>query len=270
MNARQQILLEYAELGNGTSAAGQLCPACQGGRTGERTLSVARRENSLVWNCHRDSCGFSGRENGRGAYGQTATSQVSCRGLVGRQAVRESTGLKQEVALYLAENYGLGHPAIIQRSGLAWSDEENRLVLPVYNAAGECTGAVLRSLSGAQPKALTHTEELAMAWYTKRGSSQLIIVEDQLSAIRASEYMNAVALLGTNLNEQRAYEIYKQQYDQNYIALDADAIKQQTKLVMQHRGMLRLIPLILKKDIKNHSQQELEEFMHETLRPAER
>ncbi|UFK09558.1 hypothetical protein [Xanthomonas phage DES1] len=251
-------------MGEGISVAGELCPACQGGRTGERTLSVSRREGSLVWTCHRDSCGFSGREQGRFSDGITATTKTSCRGFVGRQAVRESTSISDEVANYLSESYGLEHPAIIQRSGIAWSSQENRLVLPVYNPLGECTGAVLRSLSGATPKAVSHTEELAMAWYMKRGSSQLIIVEDQLSAIRASEYMNAVALLGTNLNEQRAYEIRKQKFSQVFIALDADAIKQQTKLVLQHRGLLRLIPLILKKDIKNHSHEELQEFISES------
>lgn len=102
-----------------------------------------------------------------------------------------------------------------------------------------------------------------MAWYPNRKSRKLVIVEDQLSAIRASEYMNAVALLGTNLNEEQAYEIQRQKFQESYIALDADAIKQQTALVIRHRGILRLTPLMLKKDLKDHTPQELEEFFND-------
>ena len=90
----------------------------------------------------------------------------------------------------------------------------------MYNEDGENTGAVLRSLSGAKPKALTHTEDGAMAWYRNWQSDLLIIVEDQLSAIRASKYMNAVALLGTNLNEERAQAIARMKWFRVLIALD--------------------------------------------------
>lgn len=77
--------------------------------------------------------------------------------------------------------------------------------------------------------------------------------------------MNAVALLGTNLNEEQAYEIQRQKFQVTYLALDADAIKQQTALAIRHRGTLKLMPLILNKDLKDHTPQELEEFFHDRL-----
>ena len=260
MNAKETILLEYENIGEGTTYAGQLCPACQGGRTGERTLSVSRRNGSITWYCHRASCGFKG--SSAGGRDHSGPVKTQCRGAVGRAYIREAEQPPPAIALYLCEKYGLTDYAR-QRSGIAWLRDEERIVLPVFSPQGECLGAVLRSLSGAEPKTITHTEPLAMAFYTHRRSRDLIIVEDQLSAIRASEYMNAVALLGTNLNEDRAYEIYRQKYERIFLALDADAREKQAQLIIKHRGLLKLNPLMLKKDIKNQSKEELEELINE-------
>ena len=133
--------------------------------------------------------------------------------------------------------------------------------MPVFNADGSEAGAVLRSLSGAKPKALSHTEPLAMAWYRNPRSDTVIIVEDQLSAMRASLYMNAVALLGTNLNEERADEIKRQRFDRHLIALDKDA----RAIMMQHalrwRSLLQLRPILIEKDLKDSSEQEIKEIL---------
>jgi DNA primase len=58
-----------------------------------------------------------------------------------------------------------------------------------------------------------------------------VLVEDQLSAISAQQGgVNAVALLGTHLNNDKVWEISQWQPSQVIIALDADATDQAFKL----------------------------------------
>lgn len=160
----------------------------------------------------------------------------------------------------LFENYRLTESAI-RLHQIGWSSKEERLVLPVRNYDGEITGAVLRSLSGAKPKALTHTEPGAIAWYPNLRSDLLIIVEDQLSAMRASEHMNAVALLGTNLNDERAQEIASHRFFRVLIALDKDARPVMMRHVISNRSYFRLQPILIDKDLKNMSEEELIECL---------
>lgn len=150
-----------------------------------------------------------------------------------------------------------------QLSQLGWASQEERVVLPVKDWEGELLGAVLRSESGALPKAKSHTEEDAVACYRNYSSNDCIIVEDIYSALRASEYMNAVALLGTNLNASRVNSIKQQQFSRVFLALDADVFDKVIGYVATYRSVLRMQPVKLEKDIKNMSHQELEEFIND-------
>lgn len=100
-----------------------------------------------------------------------------------------------------------------------------------------------------------------MAWYRNHGSDKLIIVEDQLSAIRAADFMNAVALLGVNINDDRAYEIKKGGFKEVFIALDNDAFGLTLSYSVKFRSYLNLVPLKLHKDIKDMNDDELVKWM---------
>lgn len=150
-----------------------------------------------------------------------------------------------------------------QLATLGWAAREERVVLPVKDWQGELLGAVLRSESGALPKAKSHTEEDAVACYVNYSSSDCIIVEDCYSALRASEYMNAVALLGTNLNDSRVRNIKQQQFRSVYLALDADVYDKVIRYAQQYRSLLRMIPVKLEQDLKNMNVEELKEFMND-------
>lgn len=99
-----------------------------------------------------------------------------------------------------------------------------------------------------------------MAWYTKAASDRLIIVEDQLSAIRAADHMSAVALLGTNLTEERLYEMREAGFKTALLALDKDAFTLAVRYVTKLRGIIGLQLLPIQKDIKNQSEEELNEL----------
>lgn len=254
--AREQVLLDYAVLGEGETVNGETCPACRGGVSRDKSLSVSRRDGVLLWICYRNSCGFKGASASRHAVRGANTKAPDTRGTVGRWIAREAEPLSEEQAAYLYSRYAITAP-LAARAGLGWDAASDRLAMPVRDVQGQELGVVLRSLSGAQPKVISHTEKGVMAWYTNRATTGVIIVEDQLSAIRASDYLTSVSLLGTNLSEERVEEIKRTADGPVFLALDNDAIASAVKYVVKYRSILPMQLVRLDKDIKDMTHEEL-------------
>lgn len=267
MDFKYDIATEFSGLGNGQSLAGQLCPKCGGGRTKERTLSVARDAGELVWICHRASCGFKGRDSVRGNADAAANNNVSKK----ERKLSEVTSLKDIPAKareYLREKYGLTAEHIAD-SNLAWCNDyaeregAGRLCILVYNWKGVRDGYVLRSLTGAEPKALTFVKSNSMAFFHKEGTKKVIIVEDAFSAIRVSRYTTAIALLGTNLNPSRIHDILSTKAEEYYLWLDGDAFSQAVNYAIKYKGLIKLHVRKLTKDLKDCSEDELKQILNE-------
>lgn len=257
MKLRDSFIIEHGDLAEGETRAGQLCPQCEGGPYGKRTLSVSRSNGILLWHCHRDSCTFSGRWGGRAGIGKQEKKQA--RGMVGGTLVRTSVSIPNEAQEYL-RNKLLLSSRHIAKAQLGWDEHEDRLVQPVFTYDGEVVGCCLRALDGREPKSKNHTEQEAMAWYTHRGSPQLIIVEDIFSAIRASDYMNSVALLSTHLNDERVEAVREAGFTEAFIALDRDAYSKSVHYAAKYRSRLRLVPVQLSKDIKDLTHEEADDL----------
>lgn len=255
---RNELLLEYSYLGDGETVGSQLCPACGGGSRGERSMSVSRRGDSLLWKCHRASCGYSGVAGSKGYQGGT-TKPVTTKGVVGRIYLRDADPLPAELVTSLVDRYHLGSNELAL---LGFDSESGRIVLPVPNAEGEMLGCVLRSESGAQPKALAYVEENAVAIFRNYSSDKLYIVEDIYSAIRASKYVNAAAILGTHLNTERITTLKYLGCKENYLALDADAYDKAVKYCIYFRGQLQMVPVKLTRDLKNLTDEELRSVLN--------
>lgn len=248
--------LEYTSLLDGENITGQLCPRCRGGGTNEHSFSVGRYGPKLLWKCHRASCGFSGIS----IIGKADSSYVKptlTRGLVGVQYYKDAEIIPQEVASILENKYSLSKYNI---SILGWDSTKQRVVLPVMDWEGNVVGSVLRSEHGGVPKALSNTDPDAMACFTNSSSSDCIIVEDIYSAMRASTFINACALNGTNLNYSRVQNIANQKFNNCYLALDKDAFNKTIYYVKEYRSVTTMIPIYLSKDIKNMQTDEIELF----------
>lgn len=76
-------------------------------------------------------------------------------------------------------------------------------------------------------------------------------------------YVNAAALLGTNLSADRVAEIRATKLSPVYLALDKDAFPIAVKYVVEYRAELPLKLLTLKKDLKNLTEDELYELLSE-------
>ncbi len=129
-------------------------------------------------------------------------------------------------------------------------------------------GWVLRDIEGhSQSKALTMLDPLAtpLSWYRNRNLSSrgTILVEDIPSAVRASKYINACALLGSGAGVERASEIDRVATRPIYIALDQDATK--GSFAMWHKWSLTWGPgctvMPLRFDLKDLQEKDLERLL---------
>lgn len=87
-----------------------------------------------------------------------------------------------------------------------------------------------------------------MSWHraVERKSGTLYIVEDQVSAIRISQWgSDAVALLGTRVSTPKAIEISRDYPRKVIIALDPDATEQAIDIARNWAGYLPAVSVAL-------------------------
>lgn len=91
----------------------------------------------------------------------------------------------------------------------------------------------------------------------------LVLLEDQVSAIRLAPKVHTAALLGTNLSEAKIDELYSvhKDYETIYICLDADATWQAIKLQLKWRERIPNLQIRgLGKDVKDLTDEEFKLF----------
>lgn len=263
---RNHIAFEYSALRDGESSSGQICPSCEGGSSKEASLSVSRRGGALLFTCHRASCSFGGKisdPNGGGEEDEPTVKRAP------RSMLRTIPMVKADIKL-LASKYGVSVEDF-ELAGIGWTGEGDgtygrRVSYPIFGPNSGKRGESYRSYEGKQPKSLIRLaspDSIAQAWYKwKRSSDAVIIVEDQVSAIKLAPYYHSVALLGTNLSSEKVREIKEGNYKAVYLVLDGDAIVQAIDLQQAYREVLpNLRVLHISKDIKNMNEKELREFL---------
>jgi DNA primase len=96
-----------------------------------------------------------------------------------------------------------------------------------------------------------------MHWINVDRSHVVYLVESFLDAVRISEFGNAVALLGTNLNEAKVAELQKE-FDTVHLCLDPDATMKAFKLYEKYSVFFRNFNVVtLSNDPKYLSSDEL-------------
>lgn len=264
---RYEVEFENSDLQDGETRSGQVCPACNGGSSKEKSFSVSRSGGVLLYNCFRATCNFGG------AIGSTKVSSRS--GSISErdrnQAYIGTAPLNPDDVKFLAEKFGLTGDAIelagIKRTSSTTGIYSGRICFPIYGPDLRQRGACYRSYSGATPKSLTQLNDsgaIAMSWYVrKRKSKALVIVEDQVSAIKLSSFYDSVALLSTNLSEAKVKEIADKKYPRVYLCLDNDATNVAVNLMIKLRYKLPSLQMIgLDKDIKNMNKEEFASFLN--------
>lgn len=107
-------------------------------------------------------------------------------------------------------------------------------------------------LDGSKPKTISYltTDQPKLAWYEAGTMPPIVLVEDQLSAMRCAQLgYGAAALMGTSLNQEKMDEVARVAGDRPVLlALDKDAFGKATGYA---RRWPRLRVVLLDHDIKD-------------------
>lgn len=250
------------EVGDSVTTA---CPEC--GR--ENKFSITRDDTGLLYNCYRDSCSAAGYIGATGVAMKPGKGKAKPTNTL-RPYDGDLRSLRPwERARFLVAN-GLTQ-SDLDRGRWKWAErwfnpdkqryEGNCYAFPVMDPRGSERGVVLRRYDGREPKALTrmHTSGPLMSWYVKDGDfSRVILVEDQVSALKVSRYCTCVAILGTAMSHEAAREVSAMQPDNVTIALDEDAINTAYKIKKWYGLLFRTTTVVqLHLDPKDMSPAEL-------------
>jgi hypothetical protein len=210
------------------------CPQC-----GKPELSLTRTNMGLLYHCYRASCSTAGFIATVGQLLQSTRSSAPSN-------TDPYTGplysLTSADIGYFSSHYEIDPDVSIRH---IYYTEDGRYVLPMRDRQNRERGVVLRkpwpgaprSTGYPGPKARVYlSHDLpAMSVYRDPAATgkTVILVEDQLSAIKASQLPGvawAVALIGTHIEQDRAREIAMLPHQRVVIALDADATSTAFKL----------------------------------------
>jgi DNA primase len=177
--------------------------------------------------------------------------------------------LPESVIEYLKERYELDEGKI-QKQGWAWTYwMGGALAMPIRNRWFNVVGFNLRTLKAPKRSRiiLCDPSSEVLAYYIAESEPAgilnnahlpLLVVEDQLSALKASKWLNSVALCGTNLSDGKVVDLTKTHAKHVIIALDNDASHKAVDYLRKYSVFFdKLSVLLLDKDIKDCSENEI-------------
>lgn len=249
----QFVTLEGAYLAEGDTLRGVECPVCHGGTSHEKTFSITRVAEGLVYNCFRASCD--------GARGFVPTAGVL---LPASPERARDDGLRpyKGPILPLAEKdiqfFRKRFDLIVQKYDLGVT-EYGEYVFNIRDPQGRTRGRVVRQIpwnptearpyspprpslyvgSVTKTKAFPEVPGPFQGWYEPAHEhadyNPVVMVEDALSAMKVAQAgFKSVALLGTYVNNDRVREIAMQKPTEVVIALDNDATSVAFKIARQY------------------------------------
>jgi hypothetical protein len=273
-----------AELGDGQYLR-EVCPFCNGGSDGEKSFSMTREGFTAKYICYRASCGVRGRMG----YGGNGSTPHDHRGYTApaKPKVTRFTGelhpLPVKASQYFKTKFNI-QPVMLREFAVKQADD-GRIVFPIISPSGADRGDNVRAYPDLLPlESSTYTSkalifkpesEVGLSWHRIGYLNQvggddarvlsmpsffpdvLVILEDQLSAIKASRMVDAVALLGTDLSALKIKEISdeigkRRLYTKVVLLLDADAYGKALKILMRTRALLpNVIVRKLSADVKD-------------------
>ena len=260
MNVDEYVKVHGLDLAEGENSGYIQCPVCK--REGK--FSITRTSTGLLYHCFRDSCPTAGHVSAEGVARRKEKHKPKQDNYPLRPYVKPIRDLHAwEYARFMARN-GLSRAGIKSRGAFRWAVEDKCYVFPVFSPQGFERGIVLRRYDGKQPKASTrmHTEGPLISWHgdNPRDAERVVLVEDQVSAVKLSRWLPTVALLGTALSPEGALEIASMKVKHVSIALDEDATATARKLQHWYALMWPACDVVkLKKDVKDMSEREIQE-----------
>lgn len=206
------------------------CPACER----PDKCSITRTELGVLYHCFRDACGIAGHAGATGAIpARFRDTEKAGKRFAPKYFTLATRGLTAIERAFMLRKFELTS-AQLEAARWKYCPERNAYIFPVLNPSGFERGVTARYYHDRYyqgkklPKAVAYKEVDGawLCWYNgPEDSRDLWLVEDQVSALKMSQFAHTCALLGTHIDEREAMEISRFKADRVVIALDEDAIK---------------------------------------------
>jgi len=252
----KEVEIIALDLPNGETGAFH-CPKCRAPH--EEKLFVTRKSTSLLFQCKRASCGWSGAIGRNGGH---VNEPKKARNI--KEYTKPTIPVSDEAAAYIKQHYQIDKATLEAHGAREVANDRGVIVLPITGISSS-TGH--RKRFGCQTKRLAYSEVEGTKAITyvddpstdpintfispsPKELSSIVVVEDILSAYKIGLFTGAIALLGTNLSEDLAIALSK--YDVPVIiALDPDAAKASRKIYEKYACIMPMVQVFLDKDPKD-------------------
>lgn len=232
--------------------ARDVCPFCGG----VNTFTVTRVPAGYVYNCYKASCGFYGFVPAKG-YTPEKSEKPRKPSNVFRERLEH---LPQHAVEFFLHKFGVDL-SLIMKAGITWCPSLERVVIPLRDFRGTPQAIMTRRYDELQqnkdslPKGMLFDTEgwCGLNFYIKDPDvASVLMVEDYMSALKASLFINSVSLQGTHLPENALEYLLDNGVEHVILALDEDATKKALEMKLKYQIYFQQFDVILlKKDIKD-------------------
>ena len=208
----------------GETARQIVCPRCRGGSSNEKSLSITRVDDGLLYKCHRASCGAAGKVFSSGVIAEHRETERKPEKKLGHP--EPLTDINEEWLEYLCSKYGVDEE-LITNNRVMMCPQRNTVVFPCHDTEGRLANFVDRDYAtGRKPKSINYpvTENTTgvIEPLTNPDGDSAVLVEDMMSAIKLSRLVPAIPLLGVHATYEQ-WNVIAAKYKNILIYLDADA-----------------------------------------------
>lgn len=267
----QEVLDSLPSLSIDETTREVMCPFCPADKAERGAFTVTRTSEGFIYNCYRASCighGFIPTTSTVG-YDFIRTKKPKASNNTLQYYMKEYSEVCMQLEaphkLYLQDKFDLSNQDINDMH-ILYNTTKNSYVYQVRDIVGRDAGIVDRAYWGRKPKAYTywdkdtiHKLHFPSALY--KGVADVMLVEDIVSAHKASRFRPTAAVLGASLSVKDAL-LLRNYTDSLTIALDPDA--NSTALNIQNKYRLlftKVNVLYLPSDIKNIVYEDLQDIL---------
>lgn len=248
------------------------CPCCKNdwaeqGRPSnwrpENSMSVTKEQLGVLYHCFRATC-----KRGTGFIQSiSAGPRITKKEFTPNEYHYDLRSLSASEEAFLEERFEFSRDTVLA-AGVKYNPSRDSFVYPIRDVRGYDVGLVDRDHTGSRrPKAISYFFNDVPRLHFSFTNSQcdyrgdVLIVEDIPSAIKASRFLDSVALLGSHINDDQASHLARI-YRRAIIALDNDAFEKGMRLKNKYEFYFdELLCLYLVKDIKDMSYESIERML---------
>jgi hypothetical protein len=259
LTPRDEVLMLGKTLAIGYTVSGRLCPFCGGGQSKEHSFSVTRTEKIKVsYKCHRNKCG----EEGHVMFDGSGASTAKIESFKPKVYQGYTQGFEYDDLAYLEKTYGIDLQ-LAMKAGWCRADGPGfALCMPVFSPLGKIRGVMIKREfpDGTKDcKGYKQVDEPWICWY-RRSTSDVVVVEDQISALKGATFVTTASLCGVGLSQDKFDEIQATCKGTIWLALDPDARGRTFDYLKQFKSQGSMKALMLPKDLKNMTYKEIREL----------